>query len=300
MKIDTTEKWLPVYEALGSDVRLKIIGLLSEREMNIKELADALHLSSAIMTMHVKKLEKAQIVKSLRINKNGAVQKLCSLDVDYIEILFPNKNTDTRQFHEFSIPVGHYTDISVTPTCGIASSEKIIGHFDDPRYFLDTERVNAQILWFGEGYVEYKIPNYLLSVDQPEELEISMELSSEAPGVNNTWPSDITFSLNSIKIGMWTSPGDFGGKRGKYTPEWWRLDVGQFGIYKSIHINGDGTFIDGIKVSEIKLADLDIRQNYWTFRISVLPESEHVGGVTIFGKGFGNYDQDIIFKLYYK
>ncbi len=300
MKIDATEKWLPVYEALSSDVRLKIIHLLAEKPMNIKELAQELDLSSAILTMHVNKLEKAQLIKCERNRTRGAVQKLCSLAVDSLEIEFPNKETVTKKYHEFSIPVGHYTDFSAAPTCGIATPEKVIGHFDDPRYFLDPERVNAGILWFTQGYIEYKVPNYLLSVQKPEELEISLELSSEAPGINSNWPSDITFFVNGEKIGMWTSPGDFGENRGKYTPEWWSLGVGQYGLYKMIRINREGSFIDGVRISDVNLSMLDIRQKYWSFRIAVLEESEHVGGVTLFGKGFGNYNQDIVFRLYYQ
>lgn len=300
MKANISDKWLPVYEALASRVRLQIINLLAESPMNVKQLAEQLSLSSAIVTMHIRKLESAAIIRSERKSLNGAVQKLCFLDMDSLEIDFPNKISKARAFHEFSMPIGHYSDFRATPTCGIATPEKLIGEYDDPRYFLDPERVNAGILWFTEGYVEYMVPNFLLSVQQPEELEISMELGSEAPGINNNWPSDITFFLNNHKIGKWTSPGDFGNKRGKYTPKWWSLKVGQYGLYKAIRINQDGSFIDGIKVSDTTLSSIDIQQKYWSFRIAALPDAVNAGGVTIFGKGFGNYSQDITFKLYFK
>lgn len=299
MKIHASEQSLPIFTALGSPVRLRILELLAQRPMNVKDLADALHLSSAIMTMHVRKLEEAKIISCTRMTTNGGVQKLCSLAADTIEIELPSSKMETRQVHEFSVPVGHYTDFSAAPTCGLATTEKLIGHYDDPRYFLDPERVHAQILWFTEGYVEYKVPNYLLDGQEPESLEISMELGSEAPGVNSTWPSDITFYLNQIRLGSWTSPGDFGGKRGKYTPSWWSQHVGQYGLCKSIRINKTGAYIDGKKLSDNGLDHLDIRQKYWTFRIAVLPDSKHVGGVTLFGRGFGNYNQDIRFRLYY-
>lgn len=300
MKTDISEKWLPVYEALSSRVRIKIINILAQNSLNIKQIAEELGLSSAIVTMHVKKLEAAGIVHSERKSITGAVQKICFLDVDSLEIQFPSRKAKVRSYHEFSMPIGHYSDFSVTPTCGIATPEKVIGQFDDPRYFLDPDRVNAGILWFTEGFVEYRIPNFLLSVQQPEELEISMELGSEAPGINSNWPSDISFFLNERIIGQWTSPGDYGNSRGKYTPRWWSLQVGQYGLYKAIRIAQDGSYIDGIKVSDTTLSSLDIRQKYWSFRIAVLPESQNVGGVTIFGKGFGNYSRDIMFKLYYK
>ena len=90
--------------------------------------------------------------------------------------------------------------------------------------------MNAGILWFGKGYVEYKIPNFLLASQNPEELVISMEIASEAPETNNDWPSDITFTLNGVKLGTWTSPGDFGDQRGKYTPKWWANHINQYGL----------------------------------------------------------------------
>ncbi len=57
MQLDISNESLPVYEALASSVRLKIIQLLSLNKMSVKELASELGLSSAIVTMHVKKLE---------------------------------------------------------------------------------------------------------------------------------------------------------------------------------------------------------------------------------------------------
>ena len=57
--LDWSKQSLPVYEALASEVRLSILKLLGEKPMNVKELAKALNLSSAIMTKHVKKLEVA-------------------------------------------------------------------------------------------------------------------------------------------------------------------------------------------------------------------------------------------------
>ena len=157
MKTDTTEKWLPLYEALASKVRLRILNILAHKTMNIKDLATELNLSSAIVTMHIKKLENASLITSERVYKNGAIQKLCTLSMDSVEIEFPRKNSDIRSYHEFSLPVGHYTDFKVTPTCGLATTENVIGYFDDSRYFMDPQRVNAAILWFTRRYVKYKV-----------------------------------------------------------------------------------------------------------------------------------------------
>jgi predicted transcriptional regulator len=69
MQLEINNEALPVYEALASKVRIHIIQLLSKNKMSIKELASALGLSSAIVTMHIKKLEEANIIKTEKIGQ---------------------------------------------------------------------------------------------------------------------------------------------------------------------------------------------------------------------------------------
>ncbi|WP_059102897.1 ArsR/SmtB family transcription factor [Shouchella shacheensis] len=299
MDLDLTEESLPVYEALASKVRLSVLRLLGEKPMNIRELAEAQQVSSAIMTKHVQKLEKARLIRTELVRGKAGVQKMCTLQAEAVQIAFPALDTVKRECHQTTVSVGHYTDFLVEPTCGLASEEKIIGEFDEPRYFLDPERVNAKILWFYKGFVEYKLPNFLHSGQTPTELEISMELSSEAPFTNENWPSDISFSLNQVGLGTWRSPGDFGDRLGKYTPSWWPRVVNQYGLLKMVRINGKGTYMDGKQISDVTIEDVLIREKQWIFRIAVEDDAEHVGGVTLFGREFGNYNQDIEFRLYY-
>lgn len=299
LEIDISERSLPVFEALASKVRLDVIHLLARRSMNVKELAQTLGLSSAIMTMHIRKLEGANIIRTeLRPGKGGR-QKMCFLNAHKIEILFPDLTRDTRKYHQTDVPVGHYSDFDVKPTCGLATADKVIGTFDDPRCFMLPERVDAKILWLGQGYLEYKVPNYLLRSEIAEELEISMELSSEAPFSNSNWPSDISFFFNGVYLGKWTSPGDFGGYRGRYTPDWWDININQYGLMKILRVKKDGCFLDGEKISDVTLDQVDVEKQQWTFRIAVLEDAEHIGGLTLFGSNFGNYDQDLRFRLYY-
>jgi predicted transcriptional regulator len=302
MEADISTNSLPIYEALASGVRLSIIHLLADKEMNIKEIAEALELSSAIMTMHIRKLEKAGIIKTKMVPGKGGTKKVCSLITKTIEISFPQKSdVQEKHYHKTVVSVGHYTDFEIKPTCGIATAQNVIGIFDEPRYFLDPERVNAGIFWFGQGFVEYKVPNYLMKDEEPTELEISMELCSEAPYANDNWPSDISFFLNGVLIGSWTSPGDFGGgKKGKYTPDWWWDEINQYGLLKVLKVNSVGTFIDGQQISNVTIDQLNVNQNLWSFRLAVLEDAKHVGGLTLFGSSFGNYNQDIVFKLYYQ
>ena len=290
---------LPLFEALASEVRMRIIALLAQAPRNVKELAQAVGLSSAMLVQHLNKLEKGGIIRTEKTSWNGVVQRRCHLCLDAVELLFPGENSAPQRCHQVDVPIGHFTDFRIEPTCGLATTEKVIGVFDDPRFFLAPERVNAAILWFARGYVEYRVPNFLTRNQQPIALEIAMEIGSEAPGVNSDWPSDIHFSLNGHDLGFWTCPGDFADRRGRYTPAWWSSGVGQYGMLKIIRITNRGAWIDGEPL-QATLSVLNIRKRDWTFRISVPENACHVGGVTLYGKGFGNHPTELNFRLYYE
>ncbi|SFF27726.1 Predicted transcriptional regulator [Paenibacillus algorifonticola] len=300
MYLTTNAESLRVYEALASEVRLQIIDLLDERERHIKELAAELYLSSAIVSTHVNKLQQAGIVTSKMKRVGGGTYKYCSLSTEYLQIQLSKPNDQKRKNIETMLPVGHYTDVAAFPTCGIATTEKLIGQYDNPKYFLDPERMNAGILWFARGYVEYKVPNHLFVDQRVQELEISLEIGSEAPQINENWPSDIRFFINGLYLGEWTSPGDFGRVRGRLSPDWWQGDVNQYGLMKVLRLNANGTFIDGLQISELTIHDLDWDSPYLMLRISAEESVPGRGGLTLYGKGFGNYNQDIRIRTYYE
>jgi len=290
--------FLPLYEALASEVRWKIMELIAADEINAKDIAARLDLSPSIVTMHIRKLEQAGLVGSRRVRLNRGTHKICYLKAKRIDIELPSA-APARTIREQTIPVGHYTAFEVHPTCGLGTREKEIGIWDDPRYFLDPERVHAAILWFGKGYVEYKTPNYMLPGQQAGIIEIAMELASEAPGLNDNWPSDIQFAFNGVHLGTWTSPADFGrAARGRYTPSWWHRNVNQYGLWKTIRINGEGTYMDEERMSDITIADIGLHQPFWTLRFTVEEQLGNVGGLTLYGAGFGNHDQDIVVRVH--
>ena len=131
-----------------------------------------------------------------------------------------------------------------------------------------------------------------------------MELSSESVGMrdtkNESWKSDITLWVNGVDIGTWTAPGDYSEKKGAYTPDWWNKGCSQYGILKRWGVTKQGSFIDDEPASGTVLSDLAL-QDYSSIRIRVGidKDAEHSGGLNIFGRGFGNYDQAIILRLYF-
>jgi predicted transcriptional regulator len=83
-----------------------------------------------------------------------------------------------------------------------------------------------------------------------------------------------------------------------YTPDWWKLKGSQYGKLKSWRVTAEGSYVDGIKISPVSLVDLDLANHHSIrLRIAVKDDAKHPGGINIFGRGFGNYDQEIIMRL---
>lgn len=298
--ITSLDDGLETFKALGSDTRIQILNILLENEqMSMNQLATELNISNGALTGHIKKLEECGLINISNESAGHGNQKMCSVTQDRI-IVDIKKPIDYKNVFETEIKVGQFSRHQVWPTCGIATSESVIGEFDDIRYFNHPDRFTANILWFTKGYVEYTIPNLIPSNQRITQLSISAELSSEAPGIDNNWPSDISFYISDTKIGMWTSPGDFGDVHGMFTPQWWPQNWNQYGLLKLLVINDYGTYIDGLKISDVSTLSLHLDYNSdIRLRLAVENDSEHVGGITLYGKSFGNYDQDIRVAINY-
>ncbi|ANS76665.1 ArsR family transcriptional regulator [Paenibacillus yonginensis] len=291
---------LDIFKALSSEIRIQILELLaSNQALNLNEIASRLNLSNGAITMHIKKLEDSGLIEiNTSVGKHG-IQKMCYLNKD--KLMVDLRSKDTENLYEVDIQIGHYSNYQVTPTCGLATKDSIIGDFDDPRYFADPQRIDAEILWLTEGFVEYRIPNYLKSNQTFREIQFCLELGSEAPGYDNNYPSDIYFYLNGVQLGYWTSPGDFGDTRGTFNPDWWPPHLNQYGMLKLIRINREGSFIDGCRISDVTLEQIGLDyKSELTFRLGVAEEAVNKRGMTIYGKHFGNYGQDLMARVLYE
>ena len=300
LHITSLSEGLEIFKALGSDVRIEILNiLLEENNINMNELASRLNITNGALTNHIKKLESCGLITASGEAAGHGNQKICSIIQDKILVEL-EKSEDFENVYRTEIKIGHYSNYQICPTCGLATDHTLIGEVDDPRYFEHPSRYNADILWFSKGYVEYVIPNFIPFAQKIDQLTISLEISSEAPGVNDIWPSDISFILNDKKVATWTSPGDFGNVTGIFTPDWWYPNWNQYGLLKILVINKKGTFIDGLQVSDVSIQDfaLDYRSTI-KLKLAVEDNAEHVGGLTIFGKNFGNYNQDISIRMNY-
>lgn len=71
-------------------------------------------------------------------------------------------------------------------------------------------------------------------------------------------------------------------------------------MLKLIRINNDGSFIDGCRISDVTLDQIQLDyKSELTFRLSVTEQSVNKRGLTIYGKNFGNYSQDLLARVLY-
>lgn len=288
-------------KGLSSPMRLQILHALRRRgPMNVNEISRHLGLPQSTVATNVQALETAGLIRTELVKAAKGQQKVCSVRFDEIVIRLDGAPTQQQDdLIEVAMPLGLYTACQVTAPCGLCSPDGIIGLLDVPDHFLDPSRMQASLIWFGRGYVEYKFPNNAKILNaEIEAVEFSMELSSEVPGTNSDWPSDISLWVNDVLIGTWTSPGDFGDQRGIYTPRWWKLEGSQYGKLTTWRITQAGCFMDAARLSDVTLGQLDLASHHsMRLRIGIDDAAEHPGGINIFGRGFGNYDQDIVMRI---
>lgn len=297
--VDPSQR-LDIIKGLASEVRIAILRLLgTEGPMNVNQIAEKLKLPQSTVSSNLQVLEDVGLVLTRSQKARKGSQKVCQSVFTEILVAFDDRHRAADNEIEVAMPLGLYTRCEITGPCGLCSSEGVIGLLDVPDTFLEPDRMKAGMLWFTKGFVEYQFPNNAkLTNTQPTAVEFSMELSSEVPGTSADWPSDICLQVNGVDVATWTSPGDFGDKRGVHTPDWWKLAGSQYGKLKTWRINGDGSYVDGVRVSDVTLGELRINEHRSIrMRIGVRDDADHPGGINIFGRGFGNYDQDIVMRL---
>lgn len=293
-----------IFKALNNKTRRDILRLLSKKgPLSIQSISFNLDLPLSTISEHVSILLKSGVISSFKKNSERGQTKIVfrqydKIDIslnDYADNLIETDNTIME------IPIGSYSGFDIHQLCGMVCNEGYIGSRDSSLCFHHSERFKAQLIWFDYGYLEYKIPLDCLTKKEIFSFSFSLELCSEAPGYNENWKSDIFFEINDQEIGYFTSQGDYGRRRGKLTPSWWSGDVTSYGVLKQIEVNEDGSFIDGIKVSDITIYDLNIEANkVLKLRFGVKENAKNRGGLNLFGDSFGDYPQHIILIISYR
>lgn len=302
LSLSDIEHTAKICRALSSETRLEILRCLVGKPMTISQLAEQFYLPISSMSLHINTLKDAGLITVLPKPGIRGTRKLCGISAASVFLdLFAHENRFVRKPPAYIyMPIGHYCNCEVTPPCGIATANSYLYEEDSPYGFYSTDHINASLLWLTSGFLEYQFSNEALHTGEVDHIEFSFEICSEAPGFNNDWPSDIRFELNHRHIVTLHTQADYGGRRGIYNPSWWNDSNTQFGEFKIIHITHTGCYINGQKVSDETIESLALLNGYcFTFTLKVDADSEHVGGMNLFGKFFGDYAQDIIMKVDY-
>ncbi|MFD0671193.1 ArsR/SmtB family transcription factor [Cohnella sp. GCM10027633] len=286
-----------VAKALSGDLRVRILEALGDRPMSVSQLAEALGVAQPTISINVQTLEQADLVVS---SQGANREKICAVTCRSIQLELPAKPGDgLHRTEEIRMPIGMYSRVSVKPTCGLANREgQVIGSSDDPRVFYMPERVDAALLWFSEaGFVEYVFANPLPPGVELEELRLTAELCSEAPGFNTEWLSDITVTIDGLDIGTWTSPGDFGDRQGKLTPERWKGGT-EYGRLTEWAVTSAGSSVNGEASANTTLAELSLAYNKpITVRFEVREDAVNRRGMNLFGASFGDHPTDVVLSF---
>ena len=298
--MEEKEKLCALGKALSSPERLDILGLLSERDMIIAEIAKELKLQVSSTAFHLRVLEQAGLVRLEEKPGTRGNQKRCICMADRITIDLMRRNTELQEIFSAEMPVGAFSSCQVTPTCGLYSMDGPIGNPDEEYCFYYPERMNAGVVWSSSGYLAYKFANGVPKNRQARKIAVSMELCSEAPGYRENWKSDITVWINGCDCGTWTSPGDFGARRGRLTPPGLLDGRTQYGLQVVWEVTDEGCYINGEQVWNTRIGQLHLSdRSYIAVRIGNKPDARYVGGFNLFGKQFGDYEQDIILTVEY-
>jgi len=296
----TLEEFVEIARTLSSELRINMFKKLLRRPMNVAEIAEEFDIPQSTAAVNIKKMEDVGLIVTELIPGLRGTQKVCSAVISRIMIDMIGSTELDKNYILLPMPIGQFVDCSVTPTCGLVSETSIIGELDDPSSFYEPDRVLAQLLWFRDGYVEYRFPNRVPRGATLRQVKLTMEVCSEAPMHNPNWPSDITVWMNNVEVGSWTSPGDFGGSRGYLTPGWWESRDSQFGLLKAWQVSDEGSYVDGRKVSDVTLGHLSVSESpFISVRIGVKSDAVNQGGVNLFGRRFGNYETDLVMRLDY-
>ena len=301
-KEEDKESILKIGIALSSPIRVAILKQVNERGKTLSELAKLNYVSFSSIVFHTKLLEEANLIRIKTIKVNNVYSKYVikgciNINIHFNDVSFNTTETETI---EESMPVGYYTNANFGQNNGFVINGIFHSFYENTPFLND--RFKADLIYSSNGFVEYSFDNSKIKDKNVEEIMFSLEICSEVPYYNNNFESLIGFSINDIEVIDFISPGDFGGRRGKFSPSNSSLNATQYGQLKTIIINKNGVYLDGILLNEnIKVNDLKLNENnHILFKITSKKHNDSYGGFNIFGKNYGDYPQDILMTISYE
>lgn len=288
-----------ISHALSVPERVQILRSLLNASKSVSDLENELNIPASSIARHINILADAQLIF---IHYQPGIKghaKYCSQAIlGYTVSLNSPQAEEKKPLYSLELPIGLFSHCHIETPCGMVGKDDKIAPFDCPNNFFVPERIKAECLWFDRGFISYNFPTPQLE-ESPTEISFSFEICSETVYYNNNWPSDITVYINKKEVVTFTSPGDFGGRRGKYTPEYWPVTSTQFGLLKKITVDKTGGYEDNQLINKhITLDDLQLMNgSAIQLTIGIKEDAVHKGGINLFGKNFGDYPQAIVMTI---
>ncbi len=290
---------IKVARAFASDERLKILKYMLNKSVSVSAISKDLDMPISSVSRHIEILSDAGLIFITYQPGLKGHTKYCAQAILDAKVSMVGEKEETKsKSYIVEMPIGLYTECNVSAPCGMIGKDSPLGVFDNPNIFFSPLRQQAECIWFESGSVTYTFP-VTDDISGKRRISFSMEICSDTLYFNNNWPSDITLKINGVEVLTFTSPGNFGGKRGKYTPSYWPVTSTQFGLLKKCSVDKNGVYLDNTFIhNKITFDDLHITANdVIKFDIGVKKDAEYRGGISLFGKNFGDFDQAIIMKI---
>lgn len=161
------DELLAFFKALADANRLKIIGLLSQQEFTVEQLAEMLNLSSSTVSHHLAKLTKAGLV-SARAESYYNVYKLETRTLEDMARRLLAKETlpavasdvdlnayDRKVLNNYSLPDGRLKAIPLQQKKLLAVLRYVVREFE-PNVRYSEKQVNQVLARFHEDYARLR------------------------------------------------------------------------------------------------------------------------------------------------
>ncbi|MCX7018762.1 MAG: helix-turn-helix domain-containing protein [bacterium] len=288
---------IPILKVLSNPARCAILEVIADGPQSVSEITTITGLDQATVSQHIQALEKAGLVRTSHAPGVRGRRKMVQRAVDNILLHLPVKDEVEEEEQSIEMPIGLYTDIRVEFPCGFLTAHQFVFPVDTPSTFLHPDRVNSELIWLRDGFIEYSFP-YTLGRDyHPTHIEVSAEVCSETIDYKEDFPSDLTVWINGIEIGMVRMPGDMGARYGAFTPSWIPKTHTKYGFLNIWSANKDGFWVNQFAGAPGAIGDLNLSPSEpISVRFGFKEASIH-GGLNIFGAHFGDFDQAIRMRI---
>ncbi|MFR5469665.1 MAG: ArsR/SmtB family transcription factor [Waltera sp.] len=127
------ERIASIGKALSSPIRLQILALLKDCAMSVQEIAHILNIPVSSTAVHIRCLEDAQlIITEVQPGNHGSMRVcICSMQTFTLSTVNPELSAVDNSV-SIEMPIGHYFQCKIEPTCGLADENGAIDMYDSP------------------------------------------------------------------------------------------------------------------------------------------------------------------------